>query len=714
MRSRPITPSGTLRGQTLATWRSVVLWVLTIGIALAQPPTFRYFYDDAGQLFRVLDSTGTLIEYDYDLTGNIVQIQRSTVAPTSLTIFNVAPLSGPVGQNVTIYGQNFSASAAGDVVQIGGVNATVVSASSTVLVVQIPTGITSGTITVAVNGTTVNAGALTFIPPPSITSISPNTGDAGQPVTVTIQGLNLSGATFSLGAGGMVATVSTNDTTAMATITPGSKLGLYTLVATSPAGALSSTAASDANTFLVYYPPGANSAVSSFTVFNSMGTFLPAGANETDQSFTVFNALTSPGSHVTVPAGSNEADQKFTVFNSFETAGETVTLPAGSNEADQKFTVFNSLLNPGTDQALPAGGNEADQNFTVFNALLSPGTSPVVPQGHNEAWQLFTTQNSQSGGSQGPMTVPVGQTDGGSSPEISLFAGQTVQIAVRPSQFFPFLELDAGSAPFATSLAGSLSVPFTAPASMSSVTLRGLGRTESGERAESLDLPIRIAADPGRTITGRAVDDRGSPIAGAAVTWEAKGWLAEWYRADGAAADSIPEIRGVPARMSFISALNYPNPQQVFGPDPMGVGIAGGYVGRFSGEIRVATPGPYKFDLLAHRAARLIVDGRTVAEAVAAGDEAVAAAGTVNLTAGAHRIQVNHFESGGAASIQLFWTPPGGAQEVVPPSAISAEAPASWRVRTDSDGKFELHVPAALDGVKVKLVSSTGSVEVDQ
>src|SRR5579872_7047457 len=95
--------------------------LLLTACAMAQPVGLRYFYDDANQLFRVLDSTGTLVEYTYDPNGNITAVTRSTLAPSSLAILNVVPLSGPAGQTVTIYGQNFAASPSADAVQFGGV-----------------------------------------------------------------------------------------------------------------------------------------------------------------------------------------------------------------------------------------------------------------------------------------------------------------------------------------------------------------------------------------------------------------------------------------------------------------------------------------------------------------------------------------------------------------------------------------------------------------
>src|SRR5579872_1949510 len=170
--------------------------LLLTACAMAQSVGLRYFYDDANQLFRVLDSTGNLVEYTYDPNGNITQVTRSTVAPASLAILNVVPLSGGIGQTVTIYGQNFSATASGDTVQFGGIAATVTSASATSLTVTIPPGFTSGQVSVTVNGVTATSAGLSFAPPPTITSITPPFGTAGATVSnVVIAGTNLSGAT---------------------------------------------------------------------------------------------------------------------------------------------------------------------------------------------------------------------------------------------------------------------------------------------------------------------------------------------------------------------------------------------------------------------------------------------------------------------------------------------------------------------------------------
>ena len=122
------------------TRRFAVLLILSGVEALFSQPTttFRYLYDDAGQLYRVLDSTGTLIEYTYDPSGNITKVSRSTVAPDTLSILNITPATAPTGTTITIQGQGFRTTLSANLVTVNGVALTVVSATSTTLVVLIP------------------------------------------------------------------------------------------------------------------------------------------------------------------------------------------------------------------------------------------------------------------------------------------------------------------------------------------------------------------------------------------------------------------------------------------------------------------------------------------------------------------------------------------------------------------------------------------------
>ncbi len=254
-----------------------------------QTTSFRYFYDDAGELSGVLDSTGTLIQYTYDPSGNITQVTRSTVPPSQLSILNVTPSHTIGGSTLTILGQNFSAMAAGDIVMIGGVAATVISASATQLVVTVPTGTLGGQVSVTVGGSTATWGSsISVLQPPLISGLSPSSGVASTSVTVSVTGQYLTGATFTLqsidpadtGTGGTVSVVSNSGTTAALTFALGSTQGGFALVGTNSSGV---GAVTPASLFLI--GPALNTANFSISVLNSgynpsTGPLLPAGQKQ--------------------------------------------------------------------------------------------------------------------------------------------------------------------------------------------------------------------------------------------------------------------------------------------------------------------------------------------------------------------------------------------------------------------------------------------------
>ena len=75
-------------------------------------------------------------------------------------IHNISPALGPAGTKITITGENFG-SISDNLVKIGGVTATVTSASDTELVVMVPPGVTSGTLDVTLNGDSDIKGSFT-------------------------------------------------------------------------------------------------------------------------------------------------------------------------------------------------------------------------------------------------------------------------------------------------------------------------------------------------------------------------------------------------------------------------------------------------------------------------------------------------------------------------------------------------------------------------
>jgi Concanavalin A-like lectin/glucanases superfamily/IPT/TIG domain len=113
----------------------------------------------------------------------------SVIQPPTITSFS--PTSGVAGSTVTIAGTNFSTTAANNIVKFNNTTATVTSASSTQLEVNVPANATTGKISVDVNGLTVDsANDFTVIQPPTITSFSPTSGTVGS--TVIITGTNFS------------------------------------------------------------------------------------------------------------------------------------------------------------------------------------------------------------------------------------------------------------------------------------------------------------------------------------------------------------------------------------------------------------------------------------------------------------------------------------------------------------------------------------------
>ena len=104
--------------------------------------------------------------------------------PPTPTLTGFTPTSGLVGATVTITGTNFTS----PVVSFNGVSATVTASTATSITTTVPTGATSGLISVVTNGTTLySATAFTVTVPPLPTGDTYFTGDM-QGVTVTRSG----------------------------------------------------------------------------------------------------------------------------------------------------------------------------------------------------------------------------------------------------------------------------------------------------------------------------------------------------------------------------------------------------------------------------------------------------------------------------------------------------------------------------------------------
>lgn len=184
---------------------SLLRLLMLLGIAGAAtlqaqaPISYQYIYDSAGQLTNVIDSTGVIVQYVYDPAGNIVQINRGT-ANGSLSILSFNPTSAAPGATVTIVGSGYNATPGNNTVKFNGVAATVTAATANTLTVTVPVTATTGAISVTVGGTSVTSGTnFTVLAVPTITSVTPPYLLSGQTgLTIVVNGVNLTGSTFSV------------------------------------------------------------------------------------------------------------------------------------------------------------------------------------------------------------------------------------------------------------------------------------------------------------------------------------------------------------------------------------------------------------------------------------------------------------------------------------------------------------------------------------
>jgi YD repeat-containing protein len=179
--------------------------LLAAGPAVAQPATVHWVHDELGRIRAVVDAQGNVGMYQYDAVGNLLAIERIDVSglPGAVAISLVTPNQGTVGASVTIFGKGFSSTPAQNAVAFNGTAATVTAAAPTRLVVAVPAGATTGSITLtAPLGNATSPSAFTVVAVTGPLAVTPGVvmlpPKGTQPFTAALNGTPTSSVTWTV------------------------------------------------------------------------------------------------------------------------------------------------------------------------------------------------------------------------------------------------------------------------------------------------------------------------------------------------------------------------------------------------------------------------------------------------------------------------------------------------------------------------------------
>ena len=315
----------------------------------------------------------------YDITVTTAGGSSATSAADQFTyvaaptITGISPAAGPLGggTSVVITGTGFAVANTTGAVKFGGATATYTINSNTQITATSPAN-SAGTydITVTtVGGTsaTTTADQFTYVPAPTITSISPTAGPLGGGTSVVIigTGFAVADATGAVKFGGTTATYTINSNTQITATSPANSAGTYDITVTT-AGGTSATSAADQFTYvpaptITSISPTAGSPAGGTTVVITGTNF--AGANAV--TFGATAALTFTVDSSTQITAVSPAAAPGTVDVRVTTVGGT-----SATSAADRYTYLSAdlaiTITDGVTTAIPGGS--VSYTITVSNA----------------------------------------------------------------------------------------------------------------------------------------------------------------------------------------------------------------------------------------------------------------------------------------------------------------------------------------------------------
>ena len=296
------------------------------------------------------------------------------------TISGFTPGAGAVGTAVTLNGSGFTGTTS---VTFNGVAATFTVVNDTQINTTVPSGATTGLITVtAPGGNAASATNFTVVIPPVITSLSPTSAYAGgSSLTLTVTGTGfVSGAVVKFGSTALTTTfVSSTQLNATITTTLRGTVGTFTVTVVNPGSIVSNGKTFTLKPRLIGLTLSASRVSGGQPVTGTVTLNGPAPTGGLAIALTSSDTsrATLPSS-VTVPAGAASATFPVTTSAVTTTGGASI----GANGAGGTLSVTLTVLAPLTPSADTFGqdGSSANTNFGTVNPLLvktatSPGTN---------------------------------------------------------------------------------------------------------------------------------------------------------------------------------------------------------------------------------------------------------------------------------------------------------------------------------------------------
>jgi hypothetical protein len=192
-------------------------------------------------------------------------------------------------------------------------------------------------------------------------------------------------------------------------------------------------------------------------------------------------------------------------------------------------------------------------------------------------------------------------------------------------------------------------------------------------------------------------------LAAAAPQHEA-GLIGEYFALEGQVSDfpQLPTTRK-PTLVRVDKQVNFV--EGAFAPTK----LSENFFARWTGVLKVDKPGKYTLATRSDDGSRLFINGKLVVDngGLHATTKRTAA---VELEAAAHELRLEFFQSGGGASCELLWTPPGaeGGERVVPASAL-LHAKGAEKIAWDEAAWKKLKGPAG-DGDSSRKASGAWAV----